>query len=545
MTAHNPASSSSTSSTAASTEHVAGPSVPKTLPQSGSLSSVADGNAMDALSIGGPKDHASKSPQTLSMSPPSMTTPSHGQSVATNSSTPHSSQSNASNRVPSSGQTSQGFPSLSGSFVPASTSTITSDASPSSPSSAAPTSTSGPSQQNNNAAPLSNSGSNVSLPQPRDPASDSKKQPSESNAPPMTPSNSTPKPKSPIVSPSGEPSAHEKDSKQSVTETHQYDESSTASQDPTSSFSDISVPISGLRPSESTPLKRLSELSSSSNRSSTSSSLAGGQGAAFTPIRRSENYSTWQGKPGETSQSMSQRDSYIPPPLKIVDYAFDATDPRRVGARDVSASASGQSQNFGGSSSSSVASGSSSRYGSSMGGFQPRFRFRPMVDESGNDGMAEANDTDYYYGEDGEAEEDDDDDDDLALPAQQQLRQQGNRNRFGPGVVADSSSDVRGSQIDDDWGPGMRYDEDEEFEGAGSGQQSDDGHHQASEAAAPRIGRYKVLYDFESESEHELTVVAGEIVRVVGTVDGGWAVGFKEDGKEGLVPEGYLEWLSE
>ena len=59
-------------------------------------------------------------------------------------------------------------------------------------------------------------------------------------------------------------------------------------------------------------------------------------------------------------------------------------------------------------------------------------------------------------------------------------------------------------------------------------------------------GLYRVIYDFEAETEHELTVVVEDQVRVVGSVEGGWAVGFKEsDGKEGLVPAGYLEWIGE
>lgn len=70
------------------------------------------------------------------------------------------------------------------------------------------------------------------------------------------------------------------------------------------------------------------------------------------------------------------------------------------------------------------------------------------------------------------------------------------------------------------------------------------------------LGLYHAAYDFEAESEHELGVKVGQRVRLVGHVDGGWAivVRVKEGEKDispdeetvekGLVPEAYLEWLS-
>ncbi len=60
-------------------------------------------------------------------------------------------------------------------------------------------------------------------------------------------------------------------------------------------------------------------------------------------------------------------------------------------------------------------------------------------------------------------------------------------------------------------------------------------------------GIYKVLYEFAPESEHELAVLPGEVVHVVGSIEGGWAIAVKEGGEEGvkgLVPATYLEWMA-
>ncbi|KIS65820.1 uncharacterized protein UMAG_11224 [Mycosarcoma maydis] len=57
-------------------------------------------------------------------------------------------------------------------------------------------------------------------------------------------------------------------------------------------------------------------------------------------------------------------------------------------------------------------------------------------------------------------------------------------------------------------------------------------------------GVYNVLYAFEPVSEHELAVEPGDLVHVVGSLEGGWAIAIK-DGNEtvkGLVPATYLEW---
>lgn len=57
-------------------------------------------------------------------------------------------------------------------------------------------------------------------------------------------------------------------------------------------------------------------------------------------------------------------------------------------------------------------------------------------------------------------------------------------------------------------------------------------------------GIYKVLYEFNPVSEHELAVQPGETVHVVGFLEGGWAIAIKDDdqGVKGLVPATYLEW---
>lgn len=73
------------------------------------------------------------------------------------------------------------------------------------------------------------------------------------------------------------------------------------------------------------------------------------------------------------------------------------------------------------------------------------------------------------------------------------------------------------------------------------------------------IGLYHAAYEFVAESEHELSVQAGEKLRLIGHVEGGWAIVIRlapgqedaiidEDAvprsDKGLVPEAYLEWLA-
>eukprot|EP00091_Calanus_sinicus_P025503 TRINITY_DN9767_c0_g1_i1.p1 TRINITY_DN9767_c0_g1~~TRINITY_DN9767_c0_g1_i1.p1 ORF type:complete len:145 (-),score=29.03 TRINITY_DN9767_c0_g1_i1:161-595(-) len=52
----------------------------------------------------------------------------------------------------------------------------------------------------------------------------------------------------------------------------------------------------------------------------------------------------------------------------------------------------------------------------------------------------------------------------------------------------------------------------------------------------------KVIYDFEAVGDGELTVRAGDIVTITNNnVGQGWLYGVGVDGREGIVPEGYLE----
>uniref|UniRef100_V5ENW7 Cytoskeletal protein binding protein n=2 Tax=Kalmanozyma brasiliensis (strain GHG001) TaxID=1365824 RepID=V5ENW7_KALBG len=57
-------------------------------------------------------------------------------------------------------------------------------------------------------------------------------------------------------------------------------------------------------------------------------------------------------------------------------------------------------------------------------------------------------------------------------------------------------------------------------------------------------GVYKVLYEFDPVSEHELAVQPGDVVHVVGSLEGGWAIAVTngDEGVKGLVPATYLEW---
>ena len=52
----------------------------------------------------------------------------------------------------------------------------------------------------------------------------------------------------------------------------------------------------------------------------------------------------------------------------------------------------------------------------------------------------------------------------------------------------------------------------------------------------------KVLYDFEAVGEGELSVRVGDIVTITNPgVGQGWWFGVGVDGKEGVVPEAYVE----
>ncbi|PWN23731.1 hypothetical protein BCV69DRAFT_279657 [Microstroma glucosiphilum] len=171
-------------------------------------------------------------------------------------------------------------------------------------------------------------------------------------------------------------------------------------------------------------------------------------------------------------------------PIKVKDFAFPEADPRHVGARDVSLGA-------------------------------PTSKGHPFIHRKPREEDWDESDADSSG---------------VSL---------GNQGRWRGGAG-------------DDWGPGVSYDEDEEeFEGdhgrrgsGGSGQEQYDAEVEEGEPGT-QPGLYEVIYDFGAESEHELSVSTGDRVRVVASVDGGWAVGIREgDGKEGLVPEGYLVWVS-
>lgn len=57
-------------------------------------------------------------------------------------------------------------------------------------------------------------------------------------------------------------------------------------------------------------------------------------------------------------------------------------------------------------------------------------------------------------------------------------------------------------------------------------------------------GSYRVIYPFESEGAHEMSVKEGEVVRVKGRLGDGWVIAERlHEGQmeEGLVPESYLQ----
>ena len=56
---------------------------------------------------------------------------------------------------------------------------------------------------------------------------------------------------------------------------------------------------------------------------------------------------------------------------------------------------------------------------------------------------------------------------------------------------------------------------------------------------------YRALYDFDSVGEGELGVKVGDVVTVTDTSLGqGWWMARSGDGREGVVPEAYLERLA-
>lgn len=130
---------------------------------------------------------------------------------------------------------------------------------------------------------------------------------------------------------------------------------------------------------------------------------------------------------------------------------------------------------------------------------------------------------------------------DVGLPSPQGERMSPGGASFGYG----------GEQLHE-WGTHVgeddEYDDDGSYEGSeGGGSSSTDG--------LP-LGLYHAAYDFAAESEHELNVKVGERVRLVGHVDGGWAIVMRvregdmdvdpadENVDKGLVPEAYLALIS-
>ena len=101
-------------------------------------------------------------------------------------------------------------------------------------------------------------------------------------------------------------------------------------------------------------------------------------------------------------------------------------------------------------------------------------------------------------------------------------------------AAKDQDFDEHGQESDADWNE--FYIEGAEDENEFDGDEGDN--------ANVAQGVYNVLYAFEPVSEHELAVEPGDLVHVVGSLEGGWAIAIK-DGNEtvkGLVPATYLEW---
>jgi hypothetical protein len=100
-----------------------------------------------------------------------------------------------------------------------------------------------------------------------------------------------------------------------------------------------------------------------------------------------------------------------------------------------------------------------------------------------------------------------------------------------------------------------QYEEDVEYAG-------DEQEEETEEEGGIKIlpmGLYNAAYEFVAESEHEMSVPIGQKLRLVGHVEGGWAIVVKvKEGEEdlalpeaddtpnpdkGLVPQAYLEWI--
>lgn len=188
-------------------------------------------------------------------------------------------------------------------------------------------------------------------------------------------------------------------------------------------------------------------------------------------------------------------DDDVLPPLKVRDYAFDESDPRHVGARDVSLP----------SPSARAAKDSGDEMMGMLGGGAIAGLRLGLGGGGGGAGVHEwAVSTEEY-------EEDDDDDIDDA-------------GEESDGGVLLSSAQPSNSSL--------------------------------GQSGLP-LGLYYAAYDFSAESEHELDVKVGQRVRLIGHVDGGWAIVVRvgqgqedisaddEEADKGLVPEAYLQWLAD
>lgn len=108
--------------------------------------------------------------------------------------------------------------------------------------------------------------------------------------------------------------------------------------------------------------------------------------------------------------------------------------------------------------------------------------------------------------------------------------------------------------------PSPRPAQDEESVGyAGQEQEEETEEEEGGGSKVLPMGLYNAAYEFVAESVHEMSVPMGQKLRLVGHVEGGWAIVVKvKEGEEdvslpeaddtphpdkGLVPQAYLEWV--
>lgn len=118
----------------------------------------------------------------------------------------------------------------------------------------------------------------------------------------------------------------------------------------------------------------------------------------------------------------------------------------------------------------------------------------------------------------------------------------------------DVTSDEGGSDDDDDGevfhrdshggGQGGSMGDDDYFSDEGDIDDDDmeeGGHRHQARDESDLIGMYRAVYPFEAEGENEMSLEEGEVIELKGRGGGeGWVVAVR-DGREGLVPESYLE----